>query len=295
MPAMRSLLFVPGNRPDMLEKALGFSPDVYIPDMEDSVPLREKARGREAVASFLPRLAAAGPLVVPRVNSLESGLFEDDLAAVVSANVFGVSVGKIGSATDIERVSVALAGLEKKMGMVAGAIKIVPWIETAKAVVNAYEICAASPRVVAAAFGAEDFTSDMGIQRTESGSEIFYPRSVVSVAAKAADVVALDTPYFKFRDLEGLREDALVAKRYGFMGKFAIHPAQVDIINEVFAPSPEEIEHARRVIEAYEEAERSGSGATSLDGKVIDEPVVVRARNLLESAGEVSGAGQAGE
>ena len=288
MTVLRSLLFVPGNRANMLEKALGLSPDAFIPDIEDSVTDDEKTNARDMVASFLSRLAATGPLVIPRVNPMDSGLLEDDLAAVVGPDIFGLSVGKMGSAEDVRRVSDIVAAHEKRAGLEEGRVRLVVWIETARAVVNAYEICAATPRTVAVAFGAEDFTNDMGIERTEGDAEIAYPRSVVGVAAKAAGVPALDTPYFSFRDPAGLRRNAELARSYGFSGKFAIHPAQVEIINEAFAPSPSEIDHARRVVEAFEEAERSGRGSTSLDGLVIDVPVVKRARNLLELARSIS-------
>ena len=288
MPVMRSLLFVPGNRPDMLDKALGLAPDVYVPDMEDSVPASEKASARDTVPSFLPGLAEAHRLVIPRVNALHSGLMEEDLAAVVGPHTYGVTVGKIGSADDIRSVASILSDVERRENLSAGTIKVVPWIETAMGLVNAYEICSASPRVVAAAFGAEDFTRDMGIQRTEDDAEIVYPRSSICVAARAAGVLALDTPFFRFRDPEGLKKDSLAARAYGFRGKFAIHPSQIDAINESFSPSIEEIEHARRVVQVYEQAGRSGSGATSLDGGVIDAPVVRRARDLLELAEAMS-------
>ena len=284
MTVLRSLLFVPGNRPDMLEKALTLAPDAYVPDMEDSVPAGEKENARNVIASFLSRLAEADALVVPRVNSLDSGLLEDDLAAVVGPDIFGVSVGKIRSRADIERISSIIEGLEKRAGVSKGEIRIIPWIETAIGIVNAYEICSASPRTAAVAFGAEDFTNDMGVGRGEDDSEIAHPRSVIGVAARAADIPALDTPHFAFRNLEGLKRDAHRGRKYGFTGKFAIHPAQIDIINDAFSPSASEIEHARRVVTAFEEAERAGRGSTSLDGKVIDVPVVKRARNLLETA-----------
>ena len=284
MKVMRSPLFVPGNRGDMLEKALGLAPDAYVPDMEDSVPPDEKVNARVVVASFLERLASTGIPVIPRVNSLDTGLLEDDLAGVVGPYMYGVSVGKIGSADDIASISSVLASLERKAGVEEGRVRLVPWIETAIGVINAYQICASSPRIVAVGFGAEDFTNDMAIPRSEDGSEVDYPRRVVCVAARAAGVLALDTPFFGFRDPEGLRENVLAARRYGFSGKFAIHPAQIEIINEGFSPSQAETEHARRVVAAFEEAERQGKGATSLDGQVIDVPVVRRARGLLEVA-----------
>ncbi len=288
MVVLRSLLFVPGNRPNMLEKAMGFTPDAFVPDMEDSVPADEKENARNVTASHLAGLAKAGPLVIPRVNSIESGLMEQDLAAVVGPDVFGVSVGKVGTAREIQHICGILDGLEQRAGLEKGRVKLVPWIETAIAIVNAHEVCAASPRIVGVAFGAEDFTNDMGIERTDDETEVDYPRRAVCIAARAADVLALDTPYFSFRDPDGLRANVLSSRRYGFRGKFAIHPAQVDVINEAFSPSESEIEHARRVLAAFEEAERIGRGSTSLDGKVIDVPVVRRAQALLEMAESVN-------
>lgn len=284
MPVLRSLLFVPGNQARMLEKALGALPDAFVPDMEDSVPWEEKANAREVTASFVSRLAEVGPLVIPRINSLDTGLLEEDLAAVVGPHIYGVSVGKIQSVQDIEYISGVMAHLEKKAGVPVGQTKLVPWIETARAIVHCYDILAASPRLVGAAFGAEDLTHDMGIERTEDDSEVAVARSITCLASRAAEVLALDTPYFLFRNPEGLRQNALASKKIGFKGKFAIHPAQIDIINEVFSPSQAEIDYARRVVEAFDEAARAGRGSTSLDGKVVDVPVVRRARALLEIA-----------
>ena len=231
MTVIRSPLFVPGNRPDMLEKALGFLPDAYVLDMEDAVPFGEKENARKVTASFLHRFSQSGPLVIPRVNSMETGLMEDDLSAVVGPYIFGVSVGKVDSPEDVGNISCVLGRLERASDLPVGQIKLIPWIETARAIINAYKICSSSPRIIAVAFGAEDFTNDMEIHRTQDSSEIVYPRSVVSVAAKAAGIFALDTPFFSFQDPRGLQQDARMAKGYGFNGKFAIHPDQIDIIN----------------------------------------------------------------
>ena len=284
MPVLRSLLFVPGNQPRMLEKATDSRPDAFVPDLEDSVPIDEKVNAREMVASFLPRLSQAGPLVIPRVNSLDTGLCIDDLTAVVGPHIYGVSVGKIYTTDDVATISGVIEDLEQKAGVPVGQTKLVLWIETAMAIVHCYEICASSPRIVGAAFGAEDLTNDMGIERTEDDSEVAVPRSILCVASRAAEVLALDTPFFGFRDPEGLKQNAEASKKIGFKGKFAIHPAQIDQINATFSPSAAEIEYAQRVIEAFEEAERIGRGSTSLDGKVVDVPVVKRARALLEIA-----------
>ena len=290
MTVLRSLLFVPGNQPNMLEKAMGFRPDAIIPDMEDSVPMEEKTKARKTVAEYLPGLAERGPLVIPRVNSLDTGLLEEDLAAVVGPHTFGVSVGKIYKAEDVETISAILDGLEEKAGLAKGHTKLLPWIETAMAIVHCYEICSSSPRIAGVSLGAEDLTNDMGIERTKDDSEIAFPRSVIGVSARAAGVLALDTPFFAFRDPEGLHENCLSSRKVGFKGKFAIHPAQIDVINEAFSPSPSEIEHAKRVIEAFEEAQSRGRGSTSLDGHVVDVPVVKRAQALLELASALAGA-----
>jgi citrate lyase subunit beta/citryl-CoA lyase len=281
---LRSPLFVPGNKANMIEKALGLAPDAFVPDMEDSVPPAEKANARATIAQFLPRLADSGIPVIPRVNSLDTEWIEPDLAAVVGPGVFGVSVGKVRQAADVSAISQLIGKLERGAGIAVGTLRLVPWIETAEAIVNAHAICRASERIVAVAFGGEDFTNDLGLERLEDESQLAYARQALCVAARAAHVLALDTPYFKLRDPEGLRENSLRAKNIGFKGRFAIHPEQVDVLNECFSPSAREIAHAERVVAAYEEAERRGRASTSLDGWVIDVPVVKRARALLELA-----------
>ena len=284
MQLLRSLLFVPGNRANMLEKAIGLRPDAVVPDMEDSVPMAEKANAREMVASFLPRLSDAGHPIIPRVNSLSTGLMDDDLAAVIGPHISGVSVGKVGAANDVRQIADSVGRKEIAAGIPFGATSLVLWVETASAIVNAFSICRASKRVIAIAFGGEDLTNDMAIPRTESEEEIAYPRSVVAVAARAAGVLALETPYFDYKDDEALRRNSTASRNLGFRGRFAIHPSQIEGINASYLPSDEEIDHARRVVDAFAEAEVRGSAATSLDGMVIDVPVVERARKVLEAA-----------
>jgi citrate lyase subunit beta/citryl-CoA lyase len=290
MAILRSLLFVPGNKANMLEKALGVAADALVPDMEDSVPAAEKAAARETIAAFLPRLAATGRPVVPRVNSLDTEWIEDDLAAVVGGSIFGISVGKVRRPGDISTISQLIGSLERRAGLAWGTIKLVPWIETAEAIVNAAEICRASERIVGVAFGGEDFTFDMGVERLDDETvQLAYARQALCVAARAANVPALDTPYFTLRDPDGLRASSLRARSIGFKGRFAIHPEQIGVLNECFSPSPEEVAHAERVVAAYEEAEARGRASTSLDGRVIDVPVVRRARALLELARRMRG------
>ena len=283
MTALRSLLFVPGNKDNMLNKALGFKPDVFVPDMEDSVPTGEKENARNLIAEYLPKLAESGVSIVPRVNSLDTKWALDDLAAIVGPHIYGISIGKINTPADIKIISDHLSLLEQKAGLNEGHIKMIPWLESAKAIIHCHEICLASERLIGVAFGGEDFTHDMGIERLEDESEVLFARNQLCIAARAAEIPALDTPYFLFKNKEGLRTNSLIAKQCGFKGKFAIHPAQIDEIN-AFSPSKKEIEHANRVVKAFEEAESMGRGSTSLDGKVIDVPVVKRARALLSLA-----------
>ena len=288
MDWFRSLLFVPGNREDMLGKAGTVPADALVPDLEDSVPLPEKERAREIVGSAVKTLAQRGQSVIPRINALDTGLAKDDLAAVVCAEVYGISPTKVTSTWEIQQISSLLEALEKKAGLPVGHTRLIPWLEGAKAVMQAYEIAGASPRIIGVAFGAEDFTADMGIQRTAEGEEIAFPRARIAVAARAAGVLAIDTPNVDFRDMEGLKRDVQAALRLGYKGKFAIHPSQLETINAAFSPAPEEIEYARRVVEAFEEAEARGSAATSLDGKMIDIPIVKRARDLLDLADSIA-------
>ena len=282
--ALRSLLFVPGNRESMIRKAAGARPDVFVPDLEDSVPVPEKTNARETVQRLVGMIAETGRPVFPRLNGIDTTWLEEDARALVGPDVAGVSVGKIRTPDDIRRVDALLAEAERARGIPVGRTRLIPWIETAAAVLDALRIATASPRVVALAFGAEDLTLDMGIRRSSDDSEVSVARSLTCLAAAAAGVPALDTPFFSFRDDAALERNAEASKRIGFRGKFAIHPDQLATIQRVFSPSPEELEEARRVIAAFEEAARLGRGSTSLEGRVVDVPVVERARALVASA-----------
>ena len=291
MELLRSLIFVPGNRANMLERALGFNADIIMVDLEDSVPPAEKIAARDLARQWVPTLRQAGKRVMVRANSLDTGLTRDELAAVISPNLYGVSVGKTESVWDLREIDRIISPLEASAGLQPGQIKVIPWIESARAVVNVNEMAAALPRIVAIAFGAEDYTNDMGIQRTDDGAEVYHPRATIAIAARAAGVAALDSPYVAFRNPDGLRQDAGVARQLGYTGKFAIHPAQIDSINELFSPRPEDVAYARRVMEAWNEAAAAGRGSLNLDGKMVDVPVVKRAQNLLALAEAINSAG----
>lgn len=277
----------------MLAKATRSAAHAFVPDLEDSVPPAEKETARQAVAAAIPALAASGRAVIPRVNSLRTGLFELDLEAIAGPNIAGVSVGKIRNPTDVRRINRLVARIEERRGIAAGRIGILPWIETAEALTRAAEICAASSRVRWVAFGAEDLTADMGVPRAsdQGGATgeplLVHARALVAIAARASGAWALDTPYVHFRDEPGLIREASLARQLGFKGKFAIHPAQLEPINRAFSPSETEVLRARKVVEAWEAAAKEGRGAISIDGEMIDVPVVARARALLREAGDL--------
>ena len=298
MELLRTLLFVPGNRQNMIEKARHLPADALVLDLEDSVPISEKASARAQVRDSLAELtqqgAAAGGKrkgrkVFVRINSLASGLAEEDLEAVITSDIDGINQPKPAAARDIEEIAAIIERLERERGITAGHIKLIPWVETARGLIHAFDIASASPRVVGIAFGAEDFTLDTGITRTEDGSELLYPRTMVVIAAKAANVIPIDTPYNNFRDEAGLINESTLARRLGFEGKCLIHPSQIEPVNSIFRPSPEEVDYARRVVAAFEAAVAQGFGSTSLDGKMIDIPIATRARRLLVIADSIAG------
>ncbi|MEE9199460.1 MAG: CoA ester lyase, partial [Dehalococcoidia bacterium] len=263
---LRSLLFVPAVRERFIEKAPQAGADLICLDLEDSVPPGEKARGREMAREALPRMPRTGYVLCVRVNSLQSGLMEEDLSAVVCPELEAISLPKAEGPHLIQAADYYLSLLEKSRGLPPGQVKIIPWIETALGLVNAYQTCIASPRLIGAAVGGEDLTADMGMQRTKAGKEIEYARYVVATAASAARILPLDTPQTDFKDVERLKADTLFGKSIGYKGRFCIHPSQVEIVNQIYQPSEAEIEHARKVVAAYEEGEGQGLGAVSLDG-----------------------------
>ena len=282
MDLIRTLLFIPGNRPNMLEKGATLKADALVPDLEDSVPPQEKANARAIVAEYLPKLA--GNRVFVRVNGMQTGWTWDDLKAVVCKEIEGISIGKMESAEMAREVAALLTVLEQERGLPEGHVKIIPWIEMAKGVVNVREIALSTPRMLGLAFGAEDYTADMGIARTKDPDEVATAQAFTSIAARAAGILAFDTPDADFNDIDGLVREARRAKAMGYNGKFVIHPNQIAPVNGVFRPSLEEIEYARRVVEVFEEAQQKGSAATVLDGRMVDTPIWRRALTSLETA-----------
>ena len=284
MPLYRSLIFVPGIRENMIEKARGLDADVIVLDLEDSVPPAGKEQARQIVRSAVPALAVLGHTVHVRVNPVSSGLARDDLAAVVCPELSGVSLPKVESAQDIRDIDVLIREQELEHGVKAGTIALIPAIESARGVLRCEEICHASTRLTAIALGAEDYTANLGVHRTREGRELDYARQVMVVCARAAGILALDTPFADLRDEEGLVRESEWVRSLGFKGKYLIHPSQIGPVNGVFRPSEEEVAHARRIVQAFEEALARGEGAVQVDGRAVDPPVAKRARALIELA-----------
>lgn len=285
---LRSLMFVPGNREDMLAKAASVPADAIVIDLEDAVPPEEKPHARAIAAAAIAALAAAGRAVHVRVNGLRTGLTHDDLAALVRPELAAVHLPKVESAQDLRDVDVLLREQELARGVRPGTVRSIALIETARGVLRCDEICRASDRLAALALGAEDLSRDLGVPRPagEPGAHdaLSFARATLVYTARAYRLLAVDTPYPHVRDEPGLIREANLARALGMNGKYAIHPAQVEPLNRVFSPSPEEVAEARRIIAAYEAAAAKGLGAVSVDGRMVDEPIVRAARELVAFA-----------
>ncbi|HZK29166.1 MAG TPA: CoA ester lyase [Clostridia bacterium] len=280
----RTLLFIPGNQPGMLQNSAVLPADTLIFDLEDSVAAGEKDAARELVASAIRSLDFGPRELAVRINDLETDQACDDLKAVVPAGVETVMVPKVSSANTIRKVSDMLDAIEAEYGIKKGRTGIIALIETACGVEHAYEAAIASSRVVAIALGAEDLAADLGCARTEEGREIFYSRSRLVIAARAAGIEALDTPFTDARDMAGCYKDARFARSLGYGGKLCVSPHHLDAITRAFLPDEEEIEFALEVTRVMRRAGDEKRGAVSLRGKMIDLPVLLRAERTLELA-----------
>ncbi|MCH7483530.1 MAG: CoA ester lyase [Chloroflexi bacterium] len=282
---MRSILTVPVVVQRFVDKAPGAGADAVCLDLEDSIPPAEKAAARPLARKAIETMPRSGFALYVRINGYATGLTEDDLAEVVRPGLDGIVLSKAESARMIADLEAHLVRLEHEYGIEAGHVAIVPLIETAKGMMEAYDICRASPRVTAAIFGAEDFATDMAIRRTDTAEEILWARSMIAVACRAAAVMAIDTPDPNYSDEAHLRREMSKAKSLGYSGKLCIHPTQVQIANEIFSPADDEVAEARAIVEAFErEGLAKGIAAIAVDGKMIDTPIYWRARRLVEWA-----------
>lgn len=281
----RTMMYVPGNNPGMIKDAHIYGADSLMFDLEDSVSLREKDAARFLVYNALKSIDYEGTETVVRVNGLNTPYGKDDFEAMVAASPDIIRLPKTEVAEDVIMADKLISELEKKFDIKHGKIKLMAAIEGALGAINAYNIALASPRLVGIAIGAEDFVTDLKTKRSESGFELYAGRSSVLFAARAAKIDALDTVYSDISNDEGFEKEVKYIKQLGFDGKSVIHPRQVEIVHRIFTPDFVEIENAKRVVYAAENAKKEGLGVISLDGKMVDKPIIERAQRILELAG----------
>ena len=290
MSVLRSLLFAPANHPRHVEKALTGESDGVILDLEDAVAIAEKPEARHAARRALEgRGSAPGPRAFVRVNSLPTPFAYDDLRAVVGPGLDGVIVPKVESAAQVATVDWLLTQLERAAGLPNGTVEIMPIIETAAGLTQMAAIATASPRLRRLNFGAGDFSLDTNMTWTAGHEGLLWARVQVVIVSRAAGLEPpLDTVYAQLDDLDGLKREAEQALRLGFQGKACIHPRQVEVVNAVFTPSESEVERARAIVAAFDEAEAQGVASIRIGSQFIDYPVAERARRTLEVAAQIA-------
>lgn len=287
----RSLIFVPSNSRRFIDKAKTFNADITCFDLEDSVPINEKTAAREMIVQTLKHRTDYKTNVYIRINSFDSGMAFSDLKEIIQNGVDGIVIPKVNDENEVVDLIRFISILEDERGIKKGSIKLMPSIETAKGVVNAYFIAKADQRVNALIFGVFDFLYDMGLDYVENEAiEYTYARGKIPVDAKAAGVAAIDAIWQKVDDTYGLTKDARVGKRLGYSGKSIIHPSQIDPVHKIFIPTKNEIEWAKKVIETLGQTmERgSGKGAVKLEGKMIDAVHYKQAKAILNIDSELS-------
>lgn len=281
---IRTALFVPGTRTDRVAKAVATAADMIIIDLEDAVPLDQKADVRAPVAEKVAEHKDRKIFV--RINGLATDFARKDIEMVIVPGLTGIMVPKMETAGQVRKINELLCDAEDRRGIPIGETAVLALVESALGVENAFAIAVEKTdpdRMVTISFGAADYTLDLGIELTKTGEELAYPRARIAVACRAAEIASpIDTPFMiDLKDMAALEADACRAKGLGFQGKLCIHPNQVDVCNRLFSPTPEEVEFARRVVAAFEAAEAQGSAAIQLDGKFIDYPIVARSRQVL--------------
>lgn len=284
---MRTALFVPGTRPDRVDKAMATQADTVIIDLEDAVPPEQKAEARQVVRAKLAQYP--GHRIMVRCNALGTGFFENDLQALAGSKLSTLFVPKVETRRQVDTIDDAMLKLEHAGGLPESSINLLCLIETALAVENAFALtsqAAGLQRACMVAFGAADYATDMGIELTSHGRELYFPRYKISNASHAAGLPGpIDTPYmYDLKDLDTCRTDARRAWELGFTGKLCIHPNQIDICNQVFSPTEAERAFAQKVINAFAQIRESGQGVLQVNGKFIDKPVVERCRIILALA-----------
>ncbi|MEA4960745.1 citrate (pro-3S)-lyase subunit beta [Lutispora sp.] len=280
----RTMMFVPGNNPGMMTDAHLYGADSLMFDLEDSVKLTEKDSARFLVYNALTTIDYGQVEKVVRVNPLNTEFGKADIEAMVKAGVNIIRLPKSETPQDVIEVDNYITECEKKYGIEVGSTGMMAAIESALGIINAYAIATASKRLIGIALGAEDYVTDLKTSRTISGVELFAARTQLLIASRAAGIAAIDTVFSDVNNEEDFRKEVQLIKDLGFDGKSVLNPRQIGPVIEIFTPTQKEIEYAERVIAALKEAESKGLGVVSLNGKMIDKPVVIRAERTLELA-----------
>ena len=303
----RTLLFIPGNNKKFLDKSKSIYPDILCFDIEDSVPLSEKSIGRDMISQTLKSYTHNlnvkdtnnttnnkfiedtntddnhSPQIFVRINSFESGLYEQDLESIICDQLDGIVIPKVNSETELEKIIVMIENLEKQRN-IHKTISLIPSIESSQGVVNSYDIAKFDSRICSIIFGVFDYLYDMKLDYVDEGIEYSYARAKIPVDARAAGIPALDSIWQKVDDIEGLQRDAKTAKRLGYAGKSIIHPKHIEPVHKVFIPSQNEIEWAKKVIATLKQIQGQGDkrGAFKVDGKMIDAVHFKQAKLILD-------------
>jgi len=283
MHSRRALLYMPGDNWRMITKSITLGVDSVCMDMEDGTAVSKKAEARATIVKALQELDFGASEKLARINSVGSGLEKDDIAAVLPYHPDGIVIPKVESFEQVEWAAQIIETAELKFGWQVGSIRILIGVETAKGILNLKEL-AVHPRLDAIIFGGEDFAASIGATRTRDAVELLYARQAVVVACAANDLQAIDIVTIDYRNLELLRMESGIGLCLGYSGKQIIHPLQVEPVQTIFTPDDEAIAHARRIIETFEASQKEGRGAYSLDGKMIDMPLLKNAQKILERA-----------
>jgi len=292
MILLRSMLYFPANNVRAAVKATTLLTDAVIFDLEDAVAIDDKESGRILARALIKLVKRRGIHTFVRVNALGTGLTTDDLNSTVTDGLDGVVLPKAERESDVAELSGMLDGAEKKAGLVSESVKLVPLIETAKGVVNTYQIVSSSDRIVAVAFGAGDYCRDLGRDVNSVSPEeieLLYARSHIVNAGRAAGVQAIDTPFLgSLTDREAFLKEIDLAVRLGFKGKQCVHPSQTEPVNKMFSPSREEVSRARRIVEAFEQAQARNIGVIAFEGKMVDLMTYRQAKYVLETSERIA-------
>lgn len=280
----RSMLFVPGSNAAMISNTFIYKPDSIMFDLEDAVALKEKDSARILVAHALQHPLYQEIETVVRVNPLDSEFGLNDLNAVVRAGVDVVRMPKTETAQDVVDMDLAITEIEKACGREVGSTKMLAAIESPLGITQANQIATASKRLIGIALGAEDYVRNLKTERSPEGIELLFARCSILQAARAAGIQAFDTVYSNANNEEGFLKEAALIKQLGFDGKSLVNPRQIELLHNLFAPTQKDVDQAEKIIVAAEEAERNGLGVVSLNGKMIDAPIIDRARLVLERA-----------